>query len=182
MNMEKIEIPEYEIDGLILTLKETGLKGWSKYMDVLSLNHLIERGFVPSRRNELIEILKRDTDMSYGEITTLLQRYDEWKRYLPSYSLGLNEKLDSINKRMNCVIPFRWIDTHSNKKLIGFVNEGDNITVYDGTGNHLMKVCDIDKKKWGISWNNYVKLTVPQQHYIIGEVKNLKKINWTNIV
>jgi hypothetical protein len=43
--MKTLEIPEYEIDGLILTLKETGLKGWSKYMDVISLNHIIERGF-----------------------------------------------------------------------------------------------------------------------------------------
>ena len=45
--MENIDIPEYEIDGLILTLKETGLNGWSKYMDVISLNHVIERGFYP---------------------------------------------------------------------------------------------------------------------------------------
>lgn len=178
MNMKTLEIPEYEIDGLILTLKETGLKGWSKYMDVISLNHVIERGFLPSERNQLIEVLKRETEMTYGEITTLIQRFDEWKRYLPSYSLSLNEKLDSINKRMNSVIPFRWIDKGQNKRLIGFVNEGDNITCYDGSGNHLMKVCDIDKKKWGISWNNYLKLSVPIQHYIIGEVKNLKKVNW----
>lgn len=45
MNMKTIDIPEYEIDGLILTIKDTGLKGWSKYMDVISLNHVIERGF-----------------------------------------------------------------------------------------------------------------------------------------
>ena len=178
MNMKTIDIPEYEIDGLILTLKETGLKGWSKYMDVISLNHVIERGFLPSERNQLIEVLKRETEMTYGEITNLITRFDEWKRYLPSYNLSLNEKLDSINKRMNSVIPFRWIDKGQNKRLIGFVKEGDFITCYDGSGNHLMKVCDIDKKKWGISWNNYLKLSVPIQHYIIGEVKNLKKVNW----
>ena len=84
--------------------------------------------------------------MTYGEITTLIQRFVEWKRYLPSYSLSLNEKLDSINKRMNSVNPFRWIDKGQNKRLIGFVNEGYNITFYDGSGNHLMKVCDIDKR------------------------------------
>ena len=181
MNNNNIEIPEYEIDGLVQTLKETGLKGWSKYMDVISLNHLLERGFVPSNRPQLIEVLKRETEMTYGEITTLLNKYDEWKRYLPSYSLGLNEKLDSINKRMNSVVPFRWIDNGGNKMLIGFVNEGDNIVVYDGSGNHLMKVCDINKKEWNINWNNYMKVTVPQQHYIIDEMENLKKINWSNI-
>lgn len=182
MNLKTMDVPEYEIDGLVQTLRETGLRGWSKYMDVISLNHLIERGFVPDRRNELIETLKRDTEMSYGDITTLLNRYDEWKKFLPSYSLGLNSKLDSINKRMNSVVPFKWIDNHSNKKLLGFVNEGENVVVYDGTGNHLMKVCEISKKKWDIMWNDYVKLTVPQQQYIIGEIKNLKKINWSNIL
>ena len=175
MNMKTIDIPEYEIDGLILTLKETGLKGWSKYMDVISLNHVIERGFLPSERNQLIEVLKRETEMTYGEITNLITRFDEWKRYLPSYNLSLNEKLDSINKRMNSVIPFRWIDKGQNKRLIGFVNEGDFITCYDGSGNHLMKVCDIDKSKWNISWNNYLVIPPHHQHYIIGEVKNLKK-------
>lgn len=80
--MKTIDIPEYEIDGLILTLKETGLKGWSKYMDVISLNHVIERGFLPSERNQLIEVLKRETEMTYGEITNLITRFDKWKRYL----------------------------------------------------------------------------------------------------
>ena len=46
MNDYTTEIPQYEIDGLTQTLKETGLKGWSKFMDVISLNHLVERGFV----------------------------------------------------------------------------------------------------------------------------------------
>ena len=45
-----------------------------------------------------------------------------------------------------------------------------------------MKICEISKNEWNIKWNDYVKLTVPQQHYVIGEVKNLKKINWSNIV
>ena len=38
---------------------------------------------------------------------------------------------------MNSVIPFRWID---NSRLIGFVSEGENVVVYDGSGNHLMKI------------------------------------------
>ena len=69
--MKTIDIPEYEIDGLILTLKETGLKGWSKYMDVISLNHVIERGFLPSERNQLIEVFKERN------------RDDLWRDYNP---------------------------------------------------------------------------------------------------
>ena len=43
--MEKIN--EYEIDGLIQTMKETGIKGLMKYTDVLVLNHMMERGWIP---------------------------------------------------------------------------------------------------------------------------------------
>lgn len=172
------EIHEYEIDGLLQTMKESGIKGIMKYSDVLTLNHMMERGWIPSfnERDSLIKNLKENTDMSYGEITELLQRYNEWKRFLPSYSLGLNEKLNSINKRMNSVVPFKWIDSENGKRLLGFVNEGNQITVYDGGGNHLMKICSIDKKNWSIYWNDYVKLHPHHQHYIIGEVKNLKKM------
>lgn len=172
------EIKEYEVDGLIQTLKESGIKGIMKYTDVLVLNHMMERSWIPNinERDKLIKTLKENTDMGYGEITNLLQRYNEWKRYLPSYSLGLNQKLDSINKKMNSVVPFKWVGSGSGKRLIGFVDEGKQISVYDGGGNHLMKVCDIDKNKWGITWNNYLKLHPHHQHYIIGEVKNLKKM------
>ena len=41
------EINEYEIDGLIQTMKETGIKGLMKYTDVLVLNHMMERGWIP---------------------------------------------------------------------------------------------------------------------------------------
>jgi hypothetical protein len=40
------EINDFEIDGLLQTLKETGIKGLMKYTDVLVLNHMCERGFI----------------------------------------------------------------------------------------------------------------------------------------
>jgi len=173
-----MEINEYEIDGLIQTLKESGIKGIMKYTDVLVLNHMMERGWIPNiyERDKLIKILKEQTEMEYNEITNLLNRYNEWKQFLPSYSLVLQQKLDSIEKKMNSVVPFKWIDSENGKKLLGFVNEGNQITVYDGSGNHLMKICGIDKKNWSIHWNDYVKLHPHHQHYIIGEVKNLKQM------
>jgi hypothetical protein len=176
--MEKIN--EYEIDGLIQTMKETGIKGLMKYTDVLVLNHMMERGWIPpfEKRDDLIKTLKDESDMSYGDITNLLQRYNEWKKYLPTYNFSLQMKLDSIQKRMNSVVPFKWVDSSGGKKLLGFVSEGNQIVVYDGGGNHLMKVCDIDKKNWSISWNQYLNLHPHHQHYIVGEVRNLKKMSW----
>ena len=170
------EIKEYEIDGLIQTMRETGINGIMKYTDVLVLNHMCERDWIPSDREGMIKTLKENTEMEYSKIITLLNRYDEWRKYLPSYSLGLQQKLNLIESKMRSVIPFRWIGGGSGKRLIGFVNEGSKIVVYDGGGNHPMKVCDIDKSTWGISWNNYLKIDPHHQHYIIGEVKNLKKM------
>jgi len=178
MNLKNIEIPDYEIEGLIQTLKELGIKGLMDWSDVLVWNHLCERQFVPSTKEKQIQVLKENTDMSYGEIMELLQRYDKWKEVLPSYSLGLNQKLDSVNKRYNSVVPFRWIGRGPTKKLIGFVEEGNKINVYDGIGKHLMLICGIDKNNWDIHWNDYVKLTTPQQKYVVDEVKKLKDSHW----
>ena len=54
--MEKIN--EYEIDGLIQTLRESGMRGIFKYTDVLVLNHMVERGWVSSDRDKMIKELK----------------------------------------------------------------------------------------------------------------------------
>ena len=169
------EINDFEIDGLVQTLKETGIKGLMKYTDVLVLNHMRERGWISSERDKMIKTLKEETEMSYGDITQLLERYSEWKQYLPSYSLGLNQKLDTINKEMNSVVPFRWIGNGSNRKLIGVVKESNGMKIYDSTGKNLMLVGTIDKNG-GILWNDYVKLTTPQQKYIIDEVKHISGI------
>ena len=56
--MENLNVPEHEIEGILQTLSETGLKGIMKYSDVLVLNHLVERGFISDKRDELIKILK----------------------------------------------------------------------------------------------------------------------------
>ena len=55
------EINEYEIDGLIQTMKEMGIKGLMKYQDVLVLNHMMERSWIPNinERDKLIKTLKR---------------------------------------------------------------------------------------------------------------------------
>ena len=118
------------------TLKESGIKGIMN-TPMYGVKPHDGKKLIPNinERDKLIKTLKENTDMGYGEITNLLQRYNEWKRYLPSYSLGLNQKLDSINKKMNSVVPFKWVGSGSGKRLIGFVDEGKQISVYDGGGN-----------------------------------------------
>ena len=68
------EIKEYEIDGLIQTMRETGINGIMKYTDVLVLNHMCERDWIPSDREGMIKTLKENTEMEYSEIITLLNR------------------------------------------------------------------------------------------------------------
>ena len=176
--MEKIN--EYEIDGLIQTMKETGIKGLMKYTDVLVLNHMMERGWIPpiEKREELIKTLKDESDMEYNEIMNLLQRYNKWVSVLPSYSLKLNSILESINKRMNSVIPFRYVGNSPNKRLIGFVDEGKEISIYDGIGKNLMKLGLVDKKSWSINWGTHSVLQQEHSSYITSSVRELKKRNW----
>ena len=174
------DINEHEIDGLIQTMKEMGIKGLIDYQDVLVLNHMMERGWIPpiEKREELIKTLKDESDMEYNEIMNLLNRYNKWKSVLPSYSLRLNQKLDSINKRMNSVIPFKYIGNSPNKKLIGFVDEGKEISIYDGLGKHLMKLGSVDKKSWSISWGTHSLLQQEHTSYITSSVRELKNRKW----
>ena len=174
------DINEHEIDGLIQTMKEMGIKGLINYQDVLVLNHMMERGWIPpiEKREELIKTLKDESDMEYNEIMNLLNRYNKWKSVLPSYSLRLNQKLDSINKRMNSVIPFQYVGNSPNKRLIGFVDEGKDISIYDGIGKNLILLGSVDKKSWSISWGTHSLLQQEHTSYITSSVRELKKRKW----
>jgi len=169
-------INEYEIDGLIQTMKETGIKGLMKDTSVLVWNHILERGWCSETTREgQIKFLKQETDMEYNEIMTLLNKYEEWKRFLPSYSLKLNTNLNGINSRMNSVIPFQYVGKSPNKRLIGFVDEGKEISIYDGLGKHLMKLGSVDKNSFSISWGTHSLLQQEHSSYITSTVRKLKE-------
>ena len=113
--------------------------------------------------------------MEYNEIMNLINRYGEWKSVLPSYSLRLNQNLDGINKRMNSVIPFKYVGNSPNKRLIGFVDEGKDINIYDGIGKNLMKLGSVDKKSWSIVWSSHPLLQQEHSLYITSSVRKLKE-------
>lgn len=172
--MENLNFPKHEIDSLEMVLKEGGLNLWSKFKEEISTLHLIERGYLPSEKNKLVEVLKKNTEMDYSSILNLINRCDSIKSHFPSYSIELNEKLNRINQDKNVKVPFEWIGRGSDKKLIGIVDEGKTLTIYDRTGVHPIKVGDILKMDYSINWNHYVKLNTPQQKYIVDKVKELK--------
>ena len=176
MNMEKTQdVPEYEIEGLMRTLKELGIKGIMENTDVIVLNHIIERGYIPHHREGIISSLKDNTDMEYGEIMDLINKWDRWKKYLPSYSLKLNQKLDNINREMNSIVPFRYVGD----RLIGFVeNKNNEIDVLDGLGNHHILLGTINKNTWSINWNPYWVINPDVNRYVVGEIKRLKENSW----
>ena len=176
MNMEKTQdVPEYEIEGLMRTLKELGIKGIMENTDVIVLNHIIERGYIPHHREGIISSLKENTDMEYGEIMDLINKWDRWKKYLPSYSLKLNQKLDNLNREMNSIVPFRYVGD----RLIGFVeNKEKGIDVLDGLGNHHILLGTINKNTWSINWNPYWVINPDVNRYVVGEIKRLKENSW----
>jgi len=174
--MEKTQdVPQHEIDGLMRTLKELGIKGIMENTDVIVLNHIIERGYIPHHREGIISSLKENTDMEYGEIMELINKWDRWKKYLPSYSLKLNQKLDKINREMNSIVPFRYVED----RLIGFVeNKEKGIDVLDGLGNHHILLGTINKENWSINWNPYWVINPDVNRYVVGEIKRLKENSW----
>ena len=172
---KKQDVPEYEIEGLMRTLKELGIKGIMENTDVIVLNHIIERGYIPHHREGIISSLKENTDMEYGEIMELINKWDRWKKYLPSYSLKLNQKLDKINREMNSIVPFRYVGD----RLIGFVeNKEKGIDVLDGLGNHHILLGTINKENWSINWNPYWVINPYVNRYVVGEIKRLKENSW----
>ena len=64
------------------------------------------------------------------------KKFTEWdyesKKCPHSYSLSLNQRMDSINSQWgpNVVVPFTWIGTGLYKKLIGIVKEGKGYSIY----------------------------------------------------
>lgn len=172
---KKQDVPEYEIEGLMRTLKELGIKGIMENTDVIVLNHIIERGYIPHHREGIISSIKENTDMEYGEIMELINKWDRWKKYLPSYSLKLNQKLDKINREMNSIVPFRYVGD----RLIGFVeNKEKGIDVLDGLGNHHILLGTINKENWSINWNPYWVINPDVNRYVVGEIKRLKENSW----
>jgi len=113
--------------------------------------------------------------MEYNQIMNLINRYGEWKSVLPSYSLRLNQNLDGLNKRMNSVIPFQYIGNSPNKRLVGFVDEGSDINIYDGIGKNLILLGSVDKKSWSIVWSNHPLLQQEHSSYITSSVRKLKE-------
>ena len=51
--------------------------------DVIVLNHIIERGYIPHHREGIISSLKENTDMEYGEIMDLINRWIDGKNTSP---------------------------------------------------------------------------------------------------
>jgi hypothetical protein len=47
-------INDHEIGGLIQTMKQTGIKGLMKYTDVLVLNNMMERWWVPTIEKRIV--------------------------------------------------------------------------------------------------------------------------------
>ena len=76
---------------------------------------------------------------------------------------------------MNSVIPFKYIGNSPNKRLIGFVDEGNDINIYDGIGKNLMLLGSVDKKSWSIVWGTHPLLQQEHTSYITSSVRKLKE-------
>ena len=167
----------YEYDSLSEIMKEGGIPLWSKFISEISILHTMERGYLPTNRNELIKVLRENTDWDYSKIVDLMNRVESFKTSYPSYNLSLNSKLSKVEQQYSTIVEFRWIGEGGNRKMIGIVEEDGKKIIYEHSGNHPILIGNITED-YSIHWNNYVQLTTPQQKYIVDEVKNLKGKIW----
>jgi len=166
--MDKIK--DFEVESFYQVLRETGIKGVMEWSDVLMLNHLIERGFMPHHREGIIQSLRENTDMDFQSIMDLVKRFNKMKSFLPSYSLKLNQKLDKLNTMYDSVVPFEIVGN----RMMGIVEEGLRYGIYDGIGEHMIKLGDVDSD-FRISWNSNWLLQPEQLRWSVQKIRELKK-------
>ena len=171
------EIPEHEIIGLMKTLKETGIKGVMKYSTVIVINHLQERGILPQNREQLVKSLKQNTEMTYTEVMSTVIELERWKKYLPTYTLELNQKLDRINIEMNTIVPFKYIGN----RLVGITqnpNKRNEYQIYDGMGKTLILLGTINTDEWNINWNPKQVISQEVNKYTVNVVIEKREEIW----
>lgn len=169
MIMERIN--DFEIESFYQVLRETGIKGVMEWSDVLMLNHLIERGFIPHHREGIIQSLRENTDMDFQSIMDLHRRFTKMKSSLPSYSLKLNQKLDKINMMYESDVPFEMVGN----RMMGIIKEKDGFGIYDGLGEHMIKLGSVDNIDYTINWNSNWLLQPEQLRWSVKKVREIKK-------
>lgn len=167
--MERIK--DFEIESFYQVLRETGIKGVMEWSDVLMLNHLIERGFIPHHREGIIQSLRENTDMDFQSIMDLHRRFTKMKSSLPSYSLKLNQKMDKINMMYESDVPFEMVGN----RMMGIVKEENGFGIYDGLGEHMIKLGSVDNTDYTINWNSNWLLQPEQLRWTVKKVRDIKK-------
>lgn len=167
------QIKEFEIESFYQVLRETGIKGIMEQSDVLMLNHLVERGFIPHHREGIIQSLRENTDMDFSQIMDLHRRFANLKSSLPSYSLKLNQRLDAINEIYEAIVPFEMVGN----RMMGIIKEGSGYGIYDGLNNHMVKLGSVGED-YSIKWNSNWLLQPEHLRWSVNKVRELKKRIW----
>ena len=172
--VEEVLVKETEVTALMQILRESGIKGVMRYADCIVLNHLIERGQIGHDRGSIIQSLKNNTEMNTSDIMELVNKYEGMKEALPSYSLGLNMKMEKINAMHDAEVPFEWVG----KRLVGICKNGrGGYMVYDAQGNHLIKLADINER-YQVMWNNHWQNHPAVMNWVAKKVGELKDRIW----
>ena len=151
--MEQTLVRETEITALMKILVESGIKGVLEYSDCITLNHLIERGQISHERNGIITALRENTEMSYGEIMELINKYEKMKTFLPSYSLATNLKLDKVNGLQEAVKGF---------------------DVMDATGEHMIRLASVNEN-YEVNWSNHWVIQPEVNRWVGKAIRELRE-------
>ena len=168
--MEQTLVRETEITALMKILVESGIKGVLEYSDCITLNHLIERGQISHERNGIITALRENTEMSYGEIMELVNKYEKMKTFLPSYSLATNLKLDKVNGLQEAVKGFEKVG----RNLIGIIPTSKGFDVMDATGEHMIRLASVNEN-YEVNWSNHWVIQPEVNRWVGKAIRELRE-------
>jgi hypothetical protein len=166
-------IRDYEVEALMQVLKEMGVAGVMKFAPQLVLNHLQERGLVPISREHAIQSLREQTRMSYSEIVQLVDSTKRLAEALPSYSLELQSRLDTIRAKYdNPAVDWKYVG----RRLLGVLpNEsGKGWNIVDASGNHIIHLAHVGED-YSINWNSNWQIDSGVLRWATSEIRGLKK-------
>ena len=167
---QQILVKENEISALMQILVESGIKGVMEHSDCIILHHLIERGQISHERNGIINALRENTDMNYGQIMELINKHERLKLGLPSYNLATNLKLDKVNALNEAIVGFERLGS----RIVGIVKSNNGYDVLDAQGTHMIKLGNITEE-YNLRWNNHWTIQPDVIRWVSSAVKQIKE-------
>ena len=170
--MEEV-IETFNYEGLLELLEEQyGKKFMLKTADLLYLWYCVQRKQVNENRDDMIKFLDKNNILEdTRHILSTIERYFNWRNYLPDLKESTHRKLDRANQYLNPIVGFQQIGN----RMLGVIDSKnkESVSVVD-ISEGRENVVALIFKKGGISWRND-NLHPFEMKWIVEQNKHIRK-------